>query len=186
MAAELTTLHVKTRRQWRSWLKKHHASSPGVWLVFYKAHTGVSSIPYEDMIREALCFGWIDSLVKRLDDNRYALKVTARRPSSKWSGINRKRCLELKSAGQLTPAGLAAAPTKNTYAPKPAIPELPGYIGKALRANPSAWKFFRELAPTYRRDFVVWIHIAKRPDTRARRLRESISLLAAGKKLGLK
>lgn len=156
MAAELTTLHVKTRRQWRSWLKKHHASSPGVWLVFYKAHTGVSSIPYEDMIREALCFGWIDSLVKRLDDNRYALKVTARRPSSKWSGINRKRWLELKS-GQLTPAGLAAAPTKNTYAPKPAIPELPGYIGKALRANPSAWKFFREL-----------------------------SLLAAGKKLGLK
>ena len=186
MQAELTTLHVKTRRQWRAWLKKHHASSPGVWLVFYKAHTGVKSIPYEDMVRELLCFGWIDSLVKRLDDSRYALKVTPRRPTSKWSGINRKRWLELRSAGLLTPAGLAAAPTENTYAPKPVIPELPAYLGKALRANPGAWKFFRELAPTYRRDFVVWIHIAKRPDTRARRLRESISLLAAGKKLGLK
>jgi uncharacterized protein YdeI (YjbR/CyaY-like superfamily) len=186
MLAELTTLHVKTRRQWRAWLKKHHASSPGVWLELYKAHTGVKSIPYEDMVRELLCFGWIDSIVKRLDDNRYALKVTPRRPASKWSGINRKRWLELRSAGLLAPAGLAAAPTKNTYAPRPVIPELPAYIGNALRANPIAWQFFKELAPTYRRDFVVWIHIAKRPDTRARRLRESISLLAAGKKLGLK
>lgn len=186
MPAELTTLHVKTRRQWRAWLKKHHASSPGVWLVFYKAHTGVTSIPYEEMVRELLCFGWIDSIVRRLDDNRYALKVTPRRPASKWSGINRKRWRELRSAGLLAPAGLAAAPTKNRYAPRPVIPELPAYIGKVLRANPGAWRFFRELAPTCRRDFVVWIHIAKRPDTRARRLRESISLLAAGRKLGLK
>ena len=186
MPADLRPLRVTTRQQWRAWLKKHHASSPGVWLVFYKAHTGVASIPYEAMVREALCFGWIDSLVKRLDDNRYALKVTPRRPTSKWSGINRQRWRELSSAGLLTPAGLAAAPTMNTYAPKPVIPKLPAYIGKALRSNPRAWKFFRELAPTSRRDFVVWIHIAKRPDTRTRRLRESISLLAAGKKLGLK
>jgi uncharacterized protein YdeI (YjbR/CyaY-like superfamily) len=186
MTAELETLQVTSRRQWRAWLTTHHTSSPGVWLVFYKAHTGVTSIPYEDMVREALCFGWIDSLIKRLDDNRYALKVTPRKPTSKWSAINRKRWVELKAAGLLTPAGLAAAPTNNTYAPRPVIPELPAYIAKALRTNSRAWEFFRELAPTYRRDFVVWIHIAKRPDTRARRIRESISLLAAGKKLGLK
>jgi uncharacterized protein YdeI (YjbR/CyaY-like superfamily) len=154
--------------------------------VFHKAHTGVKSIPYEDTVREALCFGWIDSLIKRLDDNRYALKVTPRQPTSKWSDINRKRWAELKAAGLLTPAGLAAAPTNNTYAPRPVIPDLPAYIAKALRANSRAWKFFRELAPTYRRHFVVWIHTAKRPETRARRIRESISLLAAGKKLGLK
>ncbi len=154
--------------------------------MFFKAHTGVKSIPYEDMVREALCFGWIDSLVKRLDDDRYAVKVTPRKPTSKWSDINRKRWAELQAAGLLKPAGLAAAPTKNTYAPRPVIPQLPGYIAKALKANSSAWTFFRELAPTYRRDFVVWIHIARRPETRARRIRESISLLAAGKKLGLK
>jgi uncharacterized protein YdeI (YjbR/CyaY-like superfamily) len=186
MTAELMTLQVTGRPQWRTWLTKHHTSSPGVWLVFYKAHTGVKSIPYDDTVREALCFGWIDSLIKRLDDNRYALKVTPRQSTSKWSDINRKRWVELKAAGLLTSAGLAAAPTNNTYGPRPVIPDLPAYIAKALRANSRAWKFFRELAPTYRRDFVVWIHIAKRPETRARRIRESISLLAAGKKLGLK
>ena len=117
MTAELMTLQVRSRRQWRAWLEKHHASSPGVWFVFYKAHTGVKSVPYEDTVREALCFGWIDSLIKRLDDDRYALKVTPRQPTSKWSDINRNRWLELKTAGLLTSAGLAAAPT--TSSPRP-------------------------------------------------------------------
>ena len=154
--------------------------------MFYKAHTGVESIRYEDAVREALCFGWIDSLIKRLDGDRYALKVTPRKSTSRWSDKNRKRWAELEAAGLLTPAGLAAAPTNNTYAPKPVIPALPAYIAKALKANSKAWEFFRELAPTYRRQFVVWIHIAKRPETREKRIRESIALLAAGKKLGLK
>jgi len=186
MTAELKTLRVTSRQQWRAWLSKHHTSSPGIWFVFYKAHTSVKSVPLEDMVREALCFGWIDSLVKRLDDDRYAVKVTPRKPTSKWSDINRKRWAELKSAGLLRPAGLAVAPTSHAYASRPVIPELPVYIAKALKTNPRAWKFFQELAPTYRRNFVVWIHMAKRPETRARRIRESISLLAAGKKLGLK
>jgi len=186
MTAQLTTLDIRTRGQWRAWLAKHYRSSPGVWLVFHKRHTRVKSILYEDVVREALCFGWIDSLVKRIDDNRYALKVTPRQPTSKWSAINRRRWMELKVAGLLVPAGLEAAPTKNTYAPKPRIPELPIYIAKAIKANPKAWEFFMALAPSYRRHFVVWIHIAKRPETRERRLRESLRLLAAGKRLGLK
>jgi len=186
MTAELMAVHVRTRRQWRAWLQKHHRSSPGVWLVFYKAPTGEKSMPHEDAVREALCFGWIDSLVKRLDEDRYAFKVTPRQPTSKWSDLNRKRWLELKAAGLLTRAGLAAAPTNNTYVPRPVIPNLPPYIASALKTNAAAWEFFRELAPTYRRDFVVWIHTAKRPETRERRIRESIRLLAAGKKLGLK
>src|SRR2546426_7661477 len=150
MTAELIKLRVRSRRQWRAWLAKHHTSSPGVWLVFYKIHTGVKSISYEDTVREALCFGWIDSLIKRLDEDQYALKVTPRKPTSKWSDINRKRWAELKAAGVLTPAGLGAAPTNNTYAPKPVIPELPAYIAKALKTNSKAWEFFRELAPTQR------------------------------------
>jgi uncharacterized protein YdeI (YjbR/CyaY-like superfamily) len=184
--SEIINLELPTHQQWRKWLGKHHASSPGVWLVFWKDHTGVKSIPYEDSVREALCFGWIDSLIKRLDDDRYARKFTPRKPASKWSDSNRKRWAELKAAGLLTSAGLAAAPTDNTYAPKPAIPELPAYVAKALKANPRAWKFFQELAPGYRRHFVVWIHLARRPETRARRIRESLALLAEGKKLGLK
>ena len=186
MTIERTTLEMENRQQWRSWLGKHHASSSGVWLVFYKDHTGIKSIPYEDSVREALCFGWIDSLIKRLDDDRYARKFTPRKPTSKWSDSNRRRWAELKTAGLLAAPGLAAAPTGNTYAPPPAIPDLTAYIAKALKANPKAWSFFQSLAPGYRRHFVGWIHLAKRPETREKRVRESITLLAAGKKLGLK
>jgi uncharacterized protein YdeI (YjbR/CyaY-like superfamily) len=186
MTTGLITLHVRSRQQWRAWLARHHTSSPGVWLVRYKAHTGAKSIPYEDTVREALCFGWIDSLIKRLDHDRYALKVSPRQPTSKWSDINRKRWSELEAAGLLTSAGLTAAPTHNSYASRPMIPDLPVYIATALKAHVKAWEFFRQLAPTYRRDFVVWIHTAKRPETRDRRIRESIRLLTAGKKLGLK
>jgi len=186
MAADLIKLDIRSRQRWRSWLAKHHASSPGVWLVFHKQHTGVESIPYEDAVREALCFGWIDSLIKRLDDERYALKITPRQATSKWSDPNRKRWAELKAAGLLAAPGLAAAPTDNRYAPRPRIPDLPAYVAAALKGNPKAWRCFQELAATHRRNFVVWIHMAKRPDTRAKRIRESIALLAAGKKLGLK
>lgn len=186
MTTKLMILDLRSRQQWRTWLAKHHAASPGVWLVFYKDHTGIKSIPYEDSVREALCFGWIDSLIKRLDDDLYTRKFTPRQPTSKWSDSNRKRWAELQAAGLLAAPGLAAAPTSNTYAPRPVIPGLPAYIAKALKANPKAWRFFQELSATYRRHFVVWIHIAKRPETRQKRIRESIALLASGKKLGLK
>jgi uncharacterized protein YdeI (YjbR/CyaY-like superfamily) len=186
MATNLITLDLRTRKQWRQWLTRHHASSPGIWLARHKQHTGIKSMPYEDLVCEALCFGWVDSLVKRLDDDRYAIKVTPRKPTSKWSDINVKRWNELKAAGLLAASGLAAAPTENRYAPRPKIPELPAYVAKAFKTNPRAWQHFQALAPTYRRNFVVWIHIARRPETRERRIREAIDLLAAGKKLGLK
>jgi uncharacterized protein YdeI (YjbR/CyaY-like superfamily) len=186
MAGTLIQLDARTRGEWRRWLEKHHASSPGVWLLRYKQHSGVTSMPYEDLVREALCFGWIDSLVKRLDENRYAIKVTPRQPTSKWSDSNRKRWKELRTAGLLAAPGLAAAPTVNRYAPKPEIPELPAYIKTALKRVPTAWAFFQTLSPRNRRDYVVWIHTAKRPETRERRVRETIERLSAGQKLGLK
>src|SRR6266480_1238563 len=110
---QLLTLDARRRQQWRTWLAQHHGSSPGVWLVFHKDHTGVQSIEYEDSVRDALCFGWIDSLIKRLDDDRYARKFTPRKPTSKWSDINRKRWADLEAAGLLAAPGLAAAPTAN-------------------------------------------------------------------------
>jgi uncharacterized protein YdeI (YjbR/CyaY-like superfamily) len=186
MVGDLITLDVQTRGDWRRWLAKHHSSSSGVWVLRHKQHTGVKSMSYEDLVCEALCFGWVDSLVKRLDDNCYAIKVTPRQPRSKWSDLNRKRWKELKTAGRLAAPGLAAAPTDNTYAPKQSIPELPAYVAKAIKANPDAWRFFQTLSQRSRRDFVVWIHTAKRPETRVKRIRESIALLSAGKRLGLK
>jgi uncharacterized protein YdeI (YjbR/CyaY-like superfamily) len=186
MPVNLITLDVRTRKQWRQWLATHHASSAGIWLVRHKQHTGLESMSNEDLTCEALCFGWIDSLVKRLDDDRYAIKVTLRKPASKWSDVNRKRWSALRAAGLLAAAGLAAPPTGNRYAPRPTIPELPAYIARAFKMDLRAWRHFQALAPTDRRDFIVWIHTAKRPETRERRIRESIEVLSAGRKLGLK
>ena len=186
MAAELPTIDIRNSQQWRAWLRKHHAASPGIWLVFHKEHTGVKSVSYEEAVRHALCFGWIDSLIKRLDDVRYVRKFTPRQPTSKWSDINRKRWAELEENGLLAAPGLAAAPTDNSYAPRPAIPEMPAYVARALKANSRAWRSFRALPPSHRRHFVAWIHTAKRLETRERRIRQSIEMLASGKRLGLK
>ena len=185
-APALPQVDIRTRAKWRAWLSVHHASSDGVWLVFHKKHTGVASVPYDDAVREALCFGWVDSLVKRLDGDRYLQKFTPRKPGSAWSDSNRNRWAELKRAGLLAAAGRAAAPTDKGYAPKPVVPELPGYFASALAANARARAFFGSLPRRERRNFVVWVHLAVRPETRERRLRESVRLLAAGKKLGLR
>ena len=185
MTTNLAMLEIETRQRWRSWLEKHHASSAGVWLVFRNKNSPEQSVSYEDSVCEALCFGWIDSLIKRIDDRRHARKFTPRRQGSKWSDSNRKRWSELRQCGLMTPAGLKAAPTENTYAPLPVMTKVPPYISKALKQHPAAWAFFETLAPTYRRQFMIWIDSAKRPETRSRR-GESIALLAAGQKLGLK
>src|SRR6266700_3405159 len=121
----------KTMDQWRQWLADHNDSESEVWLVFHKVHTGVASIDYKDALDEALCFGWVDSLVKRLDDQRYARKFTPRRPDSRWSAINRKRYAELKTAGRLKPPGIQRSPTSRGDGPRPprlAMPsKLPAY-----------------------------------------------------------
>lgn len=186
MTPPLMTLDIRSRQKWRAWLARNHAVSPGVWLVFQKSHTGTPSIPYEDAVCEALCFGWIDSLIKRVDGDRYVRKFTPRRPGSRWSSLNRRRWARLEKAGLLAAPGRAAAPARRTYEQRPRLPELPAYVAAALKRNRAAWRFFQGLAPTYRRHFVGWIHTARGLDTRERRLRESIALLAEGRKLGLK
>ena len=157
-----------------------------MWLVFHKRHTGRSSIAYQDALDEALCFGWVDSLIKRLDEERYARRFSPRKPGSRWSDINRRRWAALRKAGMLAAAGLSASPAGKASARPPAIPELPAYIARAFKANRKAWTFFRGLPPGARRLYVGWIHTARRPETRQRRIRESIALLAAGKRLGLR
>ena len=186
MTDKLERLHFESSQQWREWLEKNHGSSPGVWLVFYKVHTGTRTISYEDSVREAVCFGWIDSLIKRIEPDCFARKFTPRLPGSKWSESNRKRWAELKADGLLSAAGQAAAPTENRFESRLSIPDLPAYIADALQEQPQAWEFFQRLAPTYRRQFVGWIHSAKQPETRAKRIRESVALLSAGLRLGLK
>jgi uncharacterized protein YdeI (YjbR/CyaY-like superfamily) len=183
----LKTLDVKTCEEWRKWLAEHHDLESEVWLVFHKRHTGRPSIAYHDALDEALCFGWIDSLIKRLDDARYARKFTPRKPDSKWSAVNRKRYAQLKTGGRLMPAGLNRAPTDRTYDARKAFPsKIPRYIRLALKGHPAAWSHFESLAPSYRRMYIGWIDSARQQETKTRRLQEAIRLLAAGKRLGLK
>jgi uncharacterized protein YdeI (YjbR/CyaY-like superfamily) len=105
LKAELKTLHVTTREAWRKWLQKHHDRETEVWLIFYKQHTGKPRVAYEDAVEEALCFGWIDSIVRRVDDECYMQKFTPRKPNSKWSDSNRARVKKLLKAGLMTEAG---------------------------------------------------------------------------------
>ena len=187
MATKLTTLEVRSREEWRKWLKEHHASESAIWLVFRKRRTAEPSVSYDDAVGEALCFGWIDSLVKRLDDDRYARKFTPRKPDSKWSSINRRRYAELQARGLLAPPGVERAPTaRSGDAPRPSVSTIPPYIRKQLEANPPVWEFFEQLAPSCRRAYIAWIDSAKREETKEKRLREAIGMMAAGKKLGLK
>lgn len=158
-----------------------------MWLVYHKAHSGIESVDYDASVCEALCFGWVDSLIKRLDDDRYARKFTPRKATSNWSDSNRKRWKEMKAAGLLAAAGIAAAPTANRPAPSPVLPRaIPSYIAAALKANAKAWRYFQALPNTHRREFLMWIHSAKRDETRQKRIRETIRLLSTGKKLGLR
>jgi uncharacterized protein YdeI (YjbR/CyaY-like superfamily) len=184
------TFLAQTPDQWRQWLDEHHDSESEVWLIFYKRHTGVGSIAHSDALDEALCFGWVDSLVKRLDESRYAIKFTPRNVDSRWSTMNRNRYAALKAAGRLKPSGINRAPTDRSYGQRPPrfqMPStLPRYIQAALRKQPAARRYFEELPPSHRRRYVGWIESAKREETKVRRLQEAIRLLTAGKPLGLK
>lgn len=180
-------LDMPSRRKWRSWLRAHHDSESEIWLVFHKRHSAEKSISYDDAIDEALCFGWIDSLVKRLDDDRYARMFTPRKPDSKWSTINRRRYADLKARGMLAKPGLERAPTERSGdAPRPSLSAILSYIENQLKADARAWDNFQQLAPSYRKMYIAWIDSAKREETKQKRLREAIRLLAAGQKLGLK
>lgn len=186
----MKTFCPKNVDQWQQWLSDHHDSESEVWLIFHKLNTGVASIDYKDALDEALCFGWVDSLVKRLDDRRYARKFTPRRADSRWSTINRKRYEALKASGRLKPPGIDRAATDRSYGPRPPrfkMPsKLPAYIQTALKKHPSALRHFEALAPSHRRRYLGWIESAKHEETKARRLQEAIRLLNAGKTLGLK
>jgi uncharacterized protein YdeI (YjbR/CyaY-like superfamily) len=184
---KLKTFVAATRDQWRDWLEAHHGSETEVWLVFYKRQTARASVSYDHAVEEALCFGWIDSIVKRVDEVRYLRKFTPRKPGSMWSASNRRRYAELKAQERLAPAGLRRSPTARNYDKQPPPPKaVPRYIQQGLRADRAAWNTFERLAPSYRRAYIGWIDCAKREETRARRLREVVGLLRAGKKLGLK
>jgi uncharacterized protein YdeI (YjbR/CyaY-like superfamily) len=190
------SLYLPTREAWRNWLVMHHDTEPFIWLIHYKKHTGKSSIPYNDAVEEALCFGWIDSLIQRIDGERYMQKYTPRKPRSTWSQQNVRRVEKMIAAGKMTARGMelyefarkeGLLPEKGDKADeRKMFPETPAFFTRAMEDHPEAQKNFNALAPSYKLQYLGWIMDAKREDTRQRRLKEAIELLGAGKKLGMK
>lgn len=184
---KMETLEINSREAWRAWLAENYDTVSVTWVVFYKSHTGIATMSYDDAVEEALCFGWIDSIIKRLDDDRYARKFTPRKDDSKWSDANRRRFTDLKARGLLAEPGMARPPTDRSYKPPPVPPvEVPAYIEERLRTDPVAWEYFQSLAPSHRRRYLMWIDSAKRPETKEKRLSEALALLGSKQKLGLK
>lgn len=180
------------RKTWRAWLAKHHASESGAWLVYYKKHTGKPSVGYLDSVREALCFGWIDGLKKRIDDETYTHRFTPRKARSRWSPQNVRLARELIELGLMAEAGLNAFEQRLDYADevlemiRAQEMDLTEETETALKSNPQAWRNFERLTPGYRKQYVAWLQTAKLPETRKKRLEEAIRLLEANRKLGMK
>lgn len=188
-AQTIKTFDAGTAERWRTWLAEHHASASEIWLIYYKKHTRKPSVTYLDALDEALCYGWIDSLVKRIDEDRYAIKYTPRKPASKWSVVNCKRYAALELAGRLAPAGKARSPNGAAVArpPKIAVPaKLPAYIARRFKSVPAAWEYFTTLAPSHQKRYMMWVHMAKQQETKDRRLAEAVRLLSKKQTLGLK
>lgn len=177
------TLYVASREEWRAWLMKHHQSETEVWLIYYKKHTGRPRIPYDHAVEEALCFGWIDSIGKRMDDERFAQKFTPRRDRTNWSALNQRRLRKLIREGRMTEAGLAVVDPAILGAATRAKEstgevEIPRFVKQALMANAKAWENFQSLTLSRRGAYLRLIMDAKQEATRERRLREAIALLA--------
>ena len=183
---------MRNRDQWRAWLQKHHATESERWLIFYKKHVDKQGMAYEDAVREALCFGWIDGILKRIDDEKHTIRFSPRRKRSVWSQRNKERAREMIEEGRMTPAGLAAIEQAkrngrwdNAAVQRP-TPDAPPELDEALARNDKAREYFAGLAPSYRRHFIYWIATAKRPETRRKRVAEAVQLLAENRKLGMK
>jgi uncharacterized protein YdeI (YjbR/CyaY-like superfamily) len=184
----------RTATEWRAWLEKNHANESEVWLVYYKRTSGKTSVTHEEALDEALCFGWIDSLVKRLDAERYMQKWTPRKTDSVWSAANKARIKKLTEAGRIAAPGLAkvAAARRNGSWDKLSDidrigrpPEIPADLKDALAGNPGVKKKFDRLAPSQKKLWAWWILSAKRPETRARRIADTLKGVAAGRRPGM-
>ena len=185
-------LLVTNRDDWRAWLRRNHDTEKEIWLIYYKKHTGKPRIPYDDAVEEALCFGWIDSIIKKIDDEKFAQKFTPRKGKSKWSELNKRRARKMVKEDKMTEAGLAKikdAKNSGEWFKTASVGRelvIPPYMEKALATNKKALGYFNNLANGYKRQLVGWITSAKREETRKRRLTEAINLLEQNKKLGMK
>ncbi len=181
---------LANRDDWRAWLEKHHAIEKEIWLVLYKKHVRQPHLTYNDAVEEALCFGWIDNIGKRIDDEKFVLRFSPRKRGSIWAESNKRRVAKLIKQKLMTAAGLAAIKEakKNGEWKKATLREvkiqIPAELAKALCTNKKASSNFARLAPSYKKQLIGWINSAKMDVTRQKRIQKTLQLLEENRRPG--
>jgi uncharacterized protein YdeI (YjbR/CyaY-like superfamily) len=183
----------RSRRAWREWLACHHGTSRGIWLAYYRKSAGKVSITHEEALEEALCFGWIDSVIRRLDDERYAQRYTPRSLTSIWSAANKARVARLIAEGRMAAPGrvkVHAARRNGSWDRLNDADRIgrgqdpPADLVEALARQPGALALFESRPPSEKKLWAYWVLSAKRPETRVRRVAETVKRVLAGRRPG--
>jgi len=177
---EFEQVHPEARAEWRAWLAANHASSRGVWLVQWRTPTGRRRFEYDEAVEEALCFGWIDSLAKGIDDERSMITMTPRKPTSGWSRSNKERLVRLTAAGLMAPAGLRAVEVAKANGAWGLLDDVealvvPADLTAALADDGAATVGFAAMAPSAKKAILLALKTAKKPETRARRIAVAVA-----------
>jgi len=180
------TLYVTDRKKWRSWLAKNHNKEKEIWLIYYRKSSGKKRIPYNDAVEEALCYGWIDSIMKRVDEEKFAQRFSPRKPNSVLSQLNKERIRLLVKQKKMKSVGLTAIqhvsfdPTKNTKL------KITSDILKSLKKDEKTWENFQKFSESYKRIRIEWIEGARtRPEIFKKRLTYFLKMTAKNKKYGM-
>lgn len=187
MKEDIELFSPSSNKQWRAWLKKNHAKKQSVWLICYKQKAGKPTITWSDAVDEALCFGWIDSIRKTIDEDRFTNLFSKRKPTSAWSKINKDKIKRLIEEDRMAPAGLASielAKKNGSWAKLDEVEKLtiPKDLDKAFKSNAGSKKFFLSLSKSVQKMILQWIAFAKREETRAKRIHEVATLAAKNRK----
>lgn len=180
--SEVETYYPKTKQQWRKWLLKNHIQKDAVWLIMYKQSADKPTVTWSEAVDEALCFGWIDSIKKKLDEERSIQFFSKRKPKSTWSKINKQKVSNLIDNGIMTKAGLECieiAKQNGSWTILDSVEELemPIDLATELNTKVNAMDFFLSLSKTVRKGMLQWIIFAKRPETRQKRINEIVELV---------
>jgi uncharacterized protein YdeI (YjbR/CyaY-like superfamily) len=185
---ETELLEPASRDKWRAWLARNADSATSVWLAIGKKGNTITKLTYEQAVEEALCFGWIDSTVRKLDDARYKQFFSRRKSGSTWSRINKEREARLEAEGKMAPAGLAAVELAKQNGSWNTLDQVedtivPDDLSRALASNPTALENFEAFSPSTRKMFLYWIADVKRPEKRAERIAETVRRAAERRRL---
>ena len=178
---EIETVCPANREQWRAWLQEHHAEKQSVWLIYHKKRSATLTLTWSEAVDEALCFGWIDSVAKSIDDHTYRQFFSRRKPTSVWSKINKEKVKQLIDKGLMNPAGLTAINIAKQNGSWTILDEvdalvIPPDLETAFRENPNAERYFLDLSKSSKQAILQKLVLAKRPQTRQNRITELVEL----------